>query len=300
MVSRALPAMVLALFCAGCGGNPFNKEEDPGADGGAADTSAGAVYGKDMNSQLTMNSMVYDADSNQIVVNNLPFDGATAPNGQAIYTQTGSLPGSPFNRYENVAGADSYYAVFRRSDSGAVEAGAFATTSYVDFGYGGAAAKRNTAGVTLPGSGEYTFTGDYAAVRVFDAASGINAPQYVTGTTRIDVDFGDFDTVGAIIGTVANREVFDVNGTSLGVMDDYVALSLGTGDPTTGRIDGGGASLREIAGAGLIATGDWSGVFGGTNGTEIAGIVVLEGAVDDVGGTGNMRETGVLIAVRTP
>ncbi len=295
MFSRVLPILIAAGLLTGCGGNPF--QDDPGSDGGAADTATGSVYGGAMNSDLVMNSMVYDPATDEIVVNNIPFDGATAANGQATYARTGSLPGG-FGRYENTAGADQYYAVFRRSASGAVEGGAFATAGYVSFGYGGAAAKRVAGNVTLPSSGEYTFTGEYAAVRVFDSASGINLPQYVTGTAEIDVDFGDFDGIGAIIGTVTGRQVYDVNGAPLGVMQDYISLALGDVDRTDGTIDGGGASIRTLVGATETASGDWSGVFGGVNGTEIAGIVVVEGTANDVGGSGQMRETGVIIALR--
>ena len=297
MSQRISLVLVLSALLAGCGGNPFGNADDPGSDGGSADTAAGSVYGEDMNDDLVMNSMVYDPDANVIVVNNIPFDGATAANGQAEYAQTGTLPGD-FGRYENVAGANQYFAVFRRSGTGAVEGGAFGTTAYVDFGLGGAAAKRLAASVSLPNAGEYTFTGEYAAIRIFDSASGITEPQYVTGAAEIDIDFGDFDGVGAILGTVTGRQVYDSTGAPLGVMDDYISLALGDVDRSNGTIDGGGASSRDNSTGSVIASGDWSGVIGGTNGTELAGIVVLEGAVADAGGSGNMRETGVIIAAR--
>lgn len=295
MKTRIFPAMLVASLLAGCGGNPFVTQT--GEDDGEADTATGSVYGDDISSDLTMDSMVYDASADELVVNNIPFDGATASNGQAVYARTGSLPGS-FGRYENVAGADRYYAVFRRSASGGVEAGAVGTASYVSYGYGGVAAKRLTPSITLPGSGEYTFTGQYAAVRVFDSASGIDAPQYVTGSAAIDIDFGDFDGVGAIIGRVTGRQVFDSNGAPMGVMNDYIALALGDVDLTDATIDGGGATSYDLTTRTPLASGDWAGVLGGPNGQELAGIVVLEGTVDDAGGTGNMRESGVIIAVR--
>jgi hypothetical protein len=295
MSKRVFPALIAVSLVAACGGNPF--QDDPGSDGGSPDTSVGSVYGDDLNNaDLTMNSMVYDPDSNEIVVNNIPFDGATAANGQAVYAQVGTLPGG-FGRYENTAGRLEYYAVFRRSASGAVEGGAFATNEYVRFGIGGAAAKRAAGAIALPSSGEFTFTGEYAAVRVFDSASGVGSPQYVTGTSTILVDFGDFDGVGAILGTVENRQVLDVNGAPIGAMDDYVSLALGDIDRATGTVDGGGATGRELVGGAVVSTGDWSAVFGGANANEIAGIVVLEGTVDDIGGTGGMRETGVIIAL---
>jgi hypothetical protein len=242
-----------------------------------------------------MNSMAYDATNDQLIVNNIPFDGATAGNGEAVYARQGGLGATGFGRYENVAGELNYFAVFRRSDSGAVEGGAFQTGDYVTPGPGGAAVRRNGS-VNLPSSGEYTFTGEYAAVRSFNASS--TAPvdvQYVTGHSRLAIDFGDYDGVGAVIGTITGRELYDSDGTLIGPMDDYVTFAAGEIDRENGKINGGTVSNRDASSE--LGSGSWSAVIGGPNGTEVAGIIVFEGEGARANGD-TMRETGILIATR--
>lgn len=291
-------AVVSLLALAACGGNPWVEE-----DGAEPDLFGGSVYGADLEDQLTMDSMVYDPDTQELVVNNIPFDGANADNGQAVYTRTGAVGASSFSRYENTAGTMAYYAVFRRSASGATQAGAFATSGYIDFGIGGASAQRNTETVSLPTSGEYSFTGEYAAVRVFENAAGMpNQPQYVTGDVQIEMDFGDFDEVGAIVGVISGRQLFDVNGAPLGPMDDFVSLAMSEIDRSTGVVAAETAVGVSTSTAEELTSGQWTAILGGPEGTEIAGIVVLEGAANDVppdnSTPGQIRETGVFIALR--
>ncbi|MBL4927284.1 hypothetical protein [Fuscibacter oryzae] len=288
-VKRAM--LVAAIGLTGCGGNPFTGNPDSGS----GDNSGNAEYGTALNAALTMNSMAYDAGKDELVVNNIPFDGATAANGQAVYARQGGLGATGFGRYENVAGDLNYYAVFRRSDSGAVEGGAFQTGDYVTPGTGGAAVRR-TGNVNLPSTGEYTFTGEYAAVRSFDASA--TAPvgvQYITGSSNLSLDFGDFDGVGAVIGTITGRNLYAEDGSLIGPMNDYVTFAAGEIDRANGKISGGTVVNRTVTTE--LGTGSWSAVIGGTNGTEIAGIIVFEG--EGAGANGNtMRETGILIATR--
>ncbi|MBL9057606.1 MAG: hypothetical protein JNJ84_15175 [Rhodobacteraceae bacterium] len=291
-------AVVSLLALAACGGNPWVEE-----DGAEPDVFGGSIYATDLDEQLTMDSMVYDSETGELIVNNIPFDGANAPNGQALYARTGAVGATSFSRYEDTAGTLAYYAVFRRSTSGATQAGAFATSGYIDFGIGGASAQRNTETVNLPASGEYSFTGEYAAVRVFENAAGMpNQPQYVTGAVQIEMDFGDFDEVGAIVGVISNRQLFDVNGTALGPMDDFVSLAMSEIDRSTGIVAAETAVGVSGNTAEELTSGQWTAILGGPNGTEIAGIVVLEGLANDTppdGSTpGNVRETGVFIALR--
>lgn len=289
VMKRAMLMAVIGL--SGCGGNPFTGNPDSGS----GDSSGDAEYGTALNASLTMNSMAYDAEKDELVVNNIPFDGATAPNGQAVYARQGDLGATGFGRYENVDGDLNYYAVFRRSNSGAVEGGAFQTGDYVTPGLGGAAVRR-TGNVNLPSTGEYTFTGEYAAVRSFD--DGPTAPvgvQYVTGTSSLSLDFGDFDGVGAVIGTITGRNLYAEDGSLIGPMDDYVSFSAGEIDRDNGKITGGTVTNRK--GGNELGTGSWSAVIGGANGTEIAGIIVFEGEGENSNGN-PMRETGILIATR--
>lgn len=298
MAVRVPAILGVMAFVAGCGGSPWADEDQ-----GEGDTSGAAVYGASMNEDLTMDSMVYDPETDEIVVNNIPFDGATAENGQARYARAGALGTSSFARYENVAGQMAYFAVFRRSDSGAVEAGAFGTSSYIDFGIGGAGARRSTETVNLPSTGEYTFTGEYAAVRVYENAVGApSLPHYVTGDVTIALDFGDFDATGAIVGVIDNRTLYDNDGSEIGPMDDFVSLAMSEIDLETGKITDGVAKGVSLATTEELTSGQWSAILGGDGGTEIAGILVLEGDATDPPADGSdpfqVRETGVLIATR--
>ena len=81
-------AVVSLLALAACGGNPWVEE-----DGAEPDLFGGSIYANDLDDQLTMDSMVYDSESQELIVNNIPFDGATAPNGQARYARTGGHRG---------------------------------------------------------------------------------------------------------------------------------------------------------------------------------------------------------------
>lgn len=294
------PIAPLALFLlAACGGNPLGTGTP---DGGDPDTAAGSVYGTDLNEALTANSLRYDSDADELVINNIPFDGDSGPDQQARYVRSGSLPNG-FGLYESVETAESgrrqYYAVFRRSDSGEAKAGAAGTNEYVDFGFGGATAQRTRASISLPARGEYVYTGEYAAVRIYDERQ-VGAPspgvEYITGSAQLEVDILDFDTTGAIEGIIFDRVLYDVNGNVVGALNDDIALATAGIDRDTRRILSSDAVGRQLdPGLPQISSGSWSGVFAGPNGEEIAGIVVLEGRTGTDPNSGTVRETGVFL-----
>lgn len=303
MDTRLIAPLALFLLAA-CDGNPLGTGDDGGGDGGDPDTRTGAIYGDAVGAdQLTMNSLVYDADRDELIVNNIPFDGESAPNGQAAYVRNGSLPGG-FGRYESVetatTGRRQYYAVFRRSASGYSQAAAVGTDDYISYGFGGVTAQSNSATVALPGGGEYVYTGEYAAVRTFDKteAGAPDEVQYVTGDVRLDVDIRDFDVTGAVEGIINNRMFYGQDGTPLGVLDDYISLATGDIDRDTRTITSSEAFGVSFAGAETITEGNWAAVFAGPNGEEIAGIVVLEGTVTPDPDSGTVRETGVFITIQ--
>lgn len=291
-------APLALLLLAACGGNPLGT---PG-DGGDPDTSDGSIFGTDINESLTLNSLRYDDQADELVINNVPFDGDSGPDQQARYVRTGSLPNG-FGLYESLETAETgrrqYYAVFRRSDSGEAQAGAVGTNEYVDFGFGGVTAQRTRASINLPSRGEYVYTGEYAAVRIFDERQpGAPSPgvQYITGTAELEVDVLDFDETGAIEGLIFNRELFDVNGNPLGSLNDFISLATAEIDRDTRTIGQSSAfGLTLDASRAQITSGDWAGVFAGPNGEEIAGIVVLEGTTGTATGSGTVRETGVFV-----
>lgn len=288
----------LALGVAACGdGNPFTQA--PSAGGGA--TSSGVIFGTDLNDDLTMNGLVYqdngtaDPTDDTLVINNLPFDNSDVAGG--AYTREGALPNG-FDRYESPLlgnpGERKYFAVFRRTAFAQVAA--VGTGDYIDKGFGGLTAQRIGAGaVPAARPATYTFTGDYAAVRVTTLDGGEDDVEFVTGDATLYVDVLDFDVNGAVEGIVDNRELFDSAGNSLGTLNDFLSLATAEIDFANASINSSTASNLE--GGNELGTGEWQGIFAGPNGEQIAGIVVIEGDVTSAEPNDTVRETGTLIVV---
>jgi hypothetical protein len=307
-MSRLLIALATLTFVAACDGtNPFMDLEDGVVESDAgADTDPDNIYATDLNADLTMNSFEYDdggtpATGDDVLrINNIPFDNSDISGGG--YTPSAAtLGGSSFDVYESptfVAADREYFAVFRRGTYS--EVAAVGTGDYVQFGYGGATAQplTSTNGIPAGTTETYIFTGDYAAVRTTTDQGGSADLEFVTGDATLFVDILDFDTTGAVGGFINNRELFDVNGTSLGVLGDFISLTDTTFNASTGVIDA--ATAGSFEGADENAAGQWQAVFAGPDGEEIAGFVVLEGTTTSIEVEDSLRETGVFIVEVTP
>jgi len=170
-------------------------------------TSVNSMFAYDREAGLTMNSVEYDREKNDLVINNLPFDG---PAGR--YDFMARIGGVKVfeSRQTATTGQVKHYAVFVESEH--IEAAAAAGANWIEYGYGGANINRDRS-FSLPRSGEYVYIGEYAAVRTFDDRGGL---ELVSGDVRIILDVNDFDPVdgiqGALTGTVYNRSVSGVNG----------------------------------------------------------------------------------------
>lgn len=292
------PGLVLCFAMASCGdGTPFNGPEDEGP----ADVTPGSVYLTEDNDSLKANSITYDADKDELIINNIPFDDPEntyirVPNTQFQNNNNG------FGAYQSDPAPGSnefkYFAVFRRSDSGLSQVGATQSNSYISFGFGGAGAARVSGATSVPTTGIYSYAGEYAAVRVVRTEDenqvAVDELYYVTGGMEMTADFGDFDEVGAVGGVVRNRILYDSNGQELGALDGIISFANseitredGTIASSTAvelqggtQIPGGGYQGGEIS-----ATGSWRGVFAGAGAEEIAGIVFVESAeVREIGG----------------
>lgn len=294
---RAIAVIASLVSLAACG--PTNPFDESGAE--AEDTSPNRLYATDLNEAMTMNALVYrdngtaDPTDDTLLVNNLPFDNSDVTGGD--YTRAGALPNG-FDRYESpvtgAAGERRYFAVFRRT--ALAQGAAVGTGDYVNFGFGGATAQRfGKGGLPAPRPNSYTFTGDYAAVRITTLSGRTGDVEFVTGDATLFVDILDFDVNGAVEGIVNNREYFDVNGNSLGSLGDYLSLATADIDFTNSAINASEAYGYE--GTEQRMTGQWQGIFAGPNGEEIAGIVVLEGNVTSAEPDDTVRETGTLIVV---
>lgn len=307
----------------GSGTQPLTSEEQPGGLGSGAQplqpepdevpqepttpvaVDSPDIFGSAINEDLTLNAVDYDPDTDELVLNNLPFDGDNAYTRNAAVT---AAVGSGFGHYENVGGTSNYYAVFRRSGSGYSQVGTVGTDRYVSFGFGGVAAQRLDGEGALPaGNSQYLFTGEYAAVRtIIDPDSGSQV-QYVAGTARIDVDIEDFDTTGAVEGVIVDRTFFDNNGVQLTDLDNVDFISMATAELNFDNwtIASSTATAYNRADGEAGASGSWQGLFAGPNGEEVAGIVVVSGTgpigIDpDTGDFEEVqvRETGGFIANR--
>lgn len=273
---RSFKAMAVAACLAGCGdGNPFTDE-------GAPDDAPGSVFFDNTSARMVVNNIGYDAVNDQVIINNIPFDD---PQNRYDRIATEAFSNS-FDAYESTPAPGSnevqYFAVFRRTAHAQVAAAG--TGEYVDFGYAGAGAQRRSGQPTLPGSGIYSYNGEYAAVRTTLVPAGANTVEYVTGDVALSVDFDDFDDTGAVGGTVFNRTLYDTTGAPLGPLAGFISLRDTDIDYANRTIVESVATEFDGTGA-QVGSGNWAGVFAGPGGEEIAGIVFVNGSgVQEVGG----------------
>lgn len=283
-------ALVAMLMLAGCGGpNPFlgdDTEIPPGeVDPTDPNTSVNSQFAFDRERNLTLNRVTYDAAANQLVINNLPFDGPagiyTQINGAAASNVSGIIRGVYESQQTATTGLVKYYAVFISSDF--LEASAAAGRDWANFGYAGANINRDS--FRLPAGDEYVYRGIYASTRKFSRGGGI---ELVSGNVELLLDVLDLDPDGNIQGLITGD-----------VFNRQRVTALGPGGPSTRT---GGAlpnislqtvSFNRVTGvweAGDVLTnspegnvrdqGAHSGIIGGPNGEELGGYLVMEGVAD--------------------
>jgi len=260
-MKRILAALAAPLAIAACDGNPFVA---PPAPTPPATPATSEVY------SLQVNSLTYDETNDELVINNLPFDG---PDG--TYTRVlerTEIDG--FNLYQSTqtdeTGRRQYYALFRRTDSGHGEVGVVATGDYADFGFGGTLERRNNGTTVLPSAGEYVYTGDYAGLRTASDRGGI---EMVDGDVLLEVDIADFDETGAVEGRVSNRTRYSITGVPLSALPSIVFRTASISD---GVITGGTVVTNNSDGT-VRDEGTYTGLFVGPNGEEIVGSVNMTG-----------------------
>ena len=174
------------------------------------------------------------------------------------------------------------------------------TGSYAQYGFGGFVYTRN-GGVELPTSGQAFYTGDYAGMRIFSGAGGL---QYVNGSMDISVDFEDFNDGFAVKGIIYDREYFDIDGNQLPIgtgIDAYLdvdvqfAVEPGVLDEN-GEITGelGSFTVADDGALEAYESGTYYAIIGGEDANEIVGVVVMEADNDGI----TSQETGGFILVR--
>jgi hypothetical protein len=282
---------VLALSA--CGGSaPFG-----GSDGTDVGTDTPAGSSTDDNERYfgdddDMNNLVYDSDADELIINNLPFDGV-----DGRYVNTGMTILADFDIYASQSAGEEghaqYYAVYAQSANGHV--GAAGTTHYTGFGHGGAVISRTSSDVTLPvARGELLYTGSYAGIRVpadDGTASGI---RFSDGDVELYVDLLDFDVTGAVHGGISNRQEYTEAGALIGTLDG-ISLNETVAITDDGLITGT-TSVYGGADPSVYQTGTYNAIFAGENGEQILGTLVMTGDIDpDDSDAGTVQETGVFI-----
>jgi hypothetical protein len=337
------PRYLSFLLCLGllsaCGdGQPFFDDEvaeEPGEDGGDDGTGIELLPGtedpspnrgifryeaRDDNGGGLVSDVSYNSRRDVFTVDNLAFDGpntyqrgddVASLGNYAVYEA--DIVVDDFLTGEQIDQVVPYRAILgiSRNEVDGEPRTSFAivrTGGYVGYGFGGFVLERN-GGVVLPTSGQATFSGDYAGVRVFNGAGGL---EYTTGDMTIDIDFDDFNANDAVKGVLENREAFTSDGDPipLGGEDELVLPDLPfvvqEGSPTldeNGELRGSLSNtiINEDGTREIYESGTYYGIISGVTtenpGGEIVGVLVFESEdprFDDV----DVQETGGFIVYR--
>ena len=214
-------------------GSPISSDRElpPGTGTPEPDASIFRREGQTEDGGGYVTAVSYNSSDDTFIVDGLAFDGdntyqrsqgATSTfGGYAIYegapSYQDSETGAPIEQF-------LHRAIYGVSDSGQTEFAIVRSGNYAGYGFGGFVYQRNGS-VTLPApsTGQATYSGGYAGVRVFDGRSGI---EYTQGDMTASIDFEDFDGSGAVTGKITNRRVFDENGND--ITNDITAAMDGT------------------------------------------------------------------------
>ena len=279
-MSKFVASAILVSLLASCGaGEPIGGGGGGGTDGGidtpdVGDGSGGGTDNPDSGDSQSLralyggevNSARYDPNSGELIINNLPLDG------QSYYEFNSEIAG--FQTFTNSEEAlRQYYAV--RREAGSVEVAAVGTGDYQGAGYGGYLIRRDSDTVDLPATGEAVYTGPYAGVRVRSGdEQGTRNIVYSKGDAILEVDFADFDVVGAVEGRIINRRFVEIDGAESDVQPAIILA--------TGQIEGSGRFSGEAAIAGSDPSGSYVGLFAGPNGEEAGGAILISDENDTV------------------
>lgn len=305
-----------------------NPSDEPG-DGGSIDvgtlppgtdnpTRSGDIFRfeeRELTSGL-VRDVSYNASNDTFTVDNLAFDGlnvytrdsdvptlGTYAVFEASETTPDFLTGNPVSQnvpYRAILGTSR-----NTNDDGSART-TFAivrTGGYFGYGFGGYVYERQGS-ATLPTSGQATFEGDYAALRTFNNASGL---QYVQGLMTLDVDFDDFNANNGIKGRVTGRQLFTDAGVfveNLSSINWYIVEGVDT-LTEDGEIvsqvytvevdpDSGEPTVNLEGSFTAIVSGD---TLDAADGGEIVGLIKIEGEDLDREGV-QIQETGGAILYR--
>jgi hypothetical protein len=337
-MKRTAALLAAAVALASCDGNPFGGGDGgggsisplPGTDNPTSGGSIKRYEDRDDAGSGYVSGVRYNEADDTFYVDGLAFDGAnTYQRGSAVDSL---IPGSSRARFMVYDGPTfatdpetgalipqfQHRAVYGVSNSGRVEFAIARTGNYVPYGFGGFVYQRNGGmGGALPTSGQALFSGDYAGIRDFDGAGGL---EYVAGTMHIAIDFADFDDGRAVRGEVTDRRIYDLNGNDItpAILAELTAASgvtqttmpvirfnVGPGVmDDNGEMTGTAFSdyLTSAGTATVFETGNYYAVLSGDGtpgGDEIVGVIVLTADDPRIDGV-TVRETGGFIVHRYP
>ncbi|WP_394154185.1 hypothetical protein [Loktanella salsilacus] len=267
-------------------------------------------------------AVAYDSATDTFTVDGIGFDGenvytrlpgtlatvGTARVFGASSSVTDPLTGTPVDQ---VTPYRALYGVSKnQADGQPITSYAIVRTGgYVPYGFGGFVYQRD-GGVTLPETGQATFSGDYSGIRVFNNRGGL---EYTTGDMSMQIDFEDFNANDAVKGRLTNRIAIDQFGNEieLGTEDGDlqlpdVTISIQEGSPSidsNGEIstDMGSYISNGEGGIEVYETGTFNGLVAGDAttlpGGEIVGVIVLE-STDPRYTDVTVQETGGVILYR--
>lgn len=274
-MKRISAALMLTLLMVGCGdGQPFFKdaveELDPDIDPQDPNTDVNNKFAFNLSENLTLNSIEYDAENDELVINNLPFDG---PEGRYDFTRNLNIDARLYeSRRTPTTGRIKHYAVYIPGNY--VEAAAAVGSDWIQFGYGGANINRDE--YALPADGEYVYVGTYAGIRSFDDRSGL---ELVNGTARILLDINDLDPSGeiqgSIVGSISGRTRENLTYGASAALPS-ISLERVSFNTDNGTFFEAGATTFDFDGK-PRDTGTYEGMLAGPEGQEIAAHVIISG-----------------------
>ena len=353
-MNRLLVAVTALALLSACGdGQPFFQADDADAgDGDGTDTPTDPTDGVDAltlppgtlspspNSRvirfependdgggLIISPVIYDADNDTFTVDNLAFDGdnvyqrgtaVASLNSFAVYdaevTIDDQLSGGQVSQlvpYRAILGVSQNTVDGKPRSSFAI----VRTGGYVQYGFGGFVYERE-GGVVLPTSGQATYSGDYAGLRVFNGEGGL---LFTEGDMTLDIDFDDFNPNEGIKGRITNRRQYDETGapeewlTSGDNLLPVIRFVVEYRDP---GVNDNGEAVGEVFstydadavtpnGVDAYETGTYYAILSGdhtdpADGGEVTGVMVLETstALEGGSGTSTVQETGGFILYR--
>lgn len=201
----------------------------PGVGGVAATPDESIIRYEEMNDKGggRAEEFSYDAATDTFSVDNLAFDGedpytretiasiaSLGPNDQYAVYEAQQVVSDPLDG-DPIGQIAQYRAIVGISNATTADGAArtsFAivrTGGYTDYGFGGFIYQRE-GNVVMPSTGQATFRGDYAGMRIFSGSGGL---EFTEADMFIALDFDDpTDAVAGVRGGIFNRVAYDIDG----------------------------------------------------------------------------------------